>query len=133
MSERREHPRYGVKDKVAGHFVLKEKVRGHFPNYEKFDLINISSGGFKLFSNFSPIIGTSYQITFDEVVEKIQFDIRILHSSIDRFLSEQEDIFNAGAVFSIGCKVTRINSSQKEFIRDLIKNKCEFVAEPETK
>jgi hypothetical protein len=125
MEEKRQFDRFDPGGDFTGYFELKNEITGQFSNREEFVIKNISVGGFNLLSNYSPNIGRDYRIfvNYDELQH--EFEVKIVHSRIFRYLDKQDGFFRPGVVFSHGCQIVFENDRQKSLVLDIIKNECE--------
>ncbi len=124
MDERRQHDRLEPETEITGCFELKSEITGEFRNYAEFVIKNISVQGFNCLSNFSPHIGRPSQALINYHEEKHDFEVKIIHSHIFKFLDRQDGIFRPGVLYSIGCEFIYGSAAQKKLIREIIKNEC---------
>lgn len=128
MENKRQFDRFDPVGDIIGYFELKSEVTGQFRNSEEFLVRNISSRGFNLLSNYSPNVGNVYQIFVDYGGKKVEFEIKIIHSRIFRYLNEQESILRSGVVYSHGCQILSETETQKILVQDIIRNECQSPA-----
>jgi hypothetical protein len=125
MENKRQFDRFDPVGDIVGYFELKNEVTGQFRNSEEFLIRNISSRGFNLLSNYSPNVGNVYQIFVDYDGKKVEFEIKIVHSRIFRYLKQQESIFRSGVVYSHGCQILSETQTQINLVQDIIQNECQ--------
>ena len=128
MGDKRQFDRFDPVGDIIGYFELKNEVTGQFRNSEEFLIRNISTRGFNLLSNYSPNVGNIYQILVDYGGRKEEFEIKIIHSRIFRYLNQQESIFRSGVVYSHGCQILSETETQKNIVQDIIQNECQSPA-----
>lgn len=128
MEDNRQFDRFDPAGDIIGYFELKNEVTGQFRNSEEFLIRNISSRGFNLLSNYSPNVGNMYQIFVDYGGRKEEFEIKIIHSRIFRYLNRLESVFRPGIVYALGCQILSETETQKSIVQDIIRNECQSPA-----
>jgi hypothetical protein len=122
--ENRTSQRFDPDAPIFGYFELTNVVTGEFLNREEFVIKNVSMSGLSVLSNYPPIIGDSYPVLIRYGGDKHSFTVKIVHSRILRFQSQEEGIFRPGVVYATGCQIAFQNDSQKNLILGIIQNDC---------
>ena len=124
MSEGRQYPRYDTASAIVGEFEVEREVSGRFRNTQPFIVKNVSIGGFNLLSNYAPAIGQNFQIYILYNQNKIDFEIKVVHSRIHEFLADEGNVLKSGVVYSNGCEIMQLNDEQRHLILEIIDNNC---------
>lgn len=112
MKQRRKSPR----------FCLQNRLVGEFRNHDKFVVKDINFEGLKIVSNFAPSIGASYLLCLNDNQHIQEIEAQVLETQLIDFNSDKGEIFPAGALFSIRCKIESLDDEQRKFIIKLLEN-----------
>lgn len=121
MTQRRQSNRYQFNDPVIG----------EFRTHDKFVVKDISFEGLKVVSNFAPIIGASYLLYLKNDQQIQEIEARILESQLTEFNTGKSDVFPAGALFSIRCRIENLKDEQRQFIIRLLEKRFSHLKPPE--
>ena len=112
MKQRRKSPR----------FCLEDRLVGEFRNHDKFVVKDINFEGLKIVSNFAPSIGAPYLLCLNDNQRVLEIEARVLETQLIEFNRDKGEIFPAGALFSIRCKIEGLDDEKRKFIIQVLEN-----------
>lgn len=101
-------------------FQLVGAVPGTFNNNEAFLVKDINFDGLHLLSNFSPIIGSKYVLTFKDKTQSEDFEIQVVRVNQGGFNSDDQKGIPIGVVYSVGARLLNISENKKKFLMSLL-------------
>lgn len=107
-----------------GHFALANEVTGEFLNQEEFRVKDIAMGGFLLLSNYSPLIGESYEVRIRYGGGSHPFRLQVVNSRLACIQGRPKGVIKAGMVYAISCRILFESEFQKKLVLTIIQNDC---------